>query len=72
MTGINSYRCSEQSEAVVQRCSVKKVFLKIMQIYRKTPLLESFFNKVTSLGHRTFLKKETLAEVFSGEFCEIF
>ena len=47
------------SEAVVQKCSVKKVF----KIHRKTP------------GPKpkacNFIKRETLAQVFSCEFCEI-
>ena len=43
---------SEYPEAVFQRCSVKKVFLKISKIF--------------------FIKKETLAQVVSCEFCEIF
>ena len=30
-------------------CSVKKVFLKILQIHRKTPVLESAFNNVFGL-----------------------
>ena len=48
-------------EAVVQKSSVKKVFLKFSQ--------SIFFNKVAGL--RPFLlKKETQARVFSGEFCE--
>ena len=41
----------------VQRCSVKKVFLKISQIHRKTTVPDS--------------GKETLAQVFSCEFCKI-
>ena len=32
-------------------CSLKKVFLKILQISRKTPVLESLFNKVAGLRH---------------------
>ena len=31
------------SEAVVRRCSVRKVFLEILQIHRKTPVPESLF-----------------------------
>ena len=31
------------SEAVAQRCSAKKVFLKFRKIHRKTPVLESLF-----------------------------
>ena len=47
------------------RCSLKKVFLKI---HKKTPVPESLFNKVAVLRP----KKDTLAKVFSCEFCEIF
>ena len=47
------------SEAVVQRCSVKKVFLEISQISQEKP------------EACNFIKKETLAQVFSCEFCEI-
>ena len=32
-------------EAISRRCSVKKVFLKISQIHRKTPVPSLFFNK---------------------------
>ena len=35
---------THRSEAVVQRCSVKKVFLKICNIHKKTPVLEPLFN----------------------------
>ena len=50
-------------EAVVQRCSIKKVFLEFCKIHRKTPVPES--------QACNFIKKETLAQVFSCEFCEI-
>ena len=43
------------AEAVTQSCSVKKVFLEISQ---------------NSQGNN-FIKKGTLAQVFSCEFCEI-
>ena len=36
----------DSSEAVVRRCSVKKVFLKFKKFHRKTPVLESHFSKV--------------------------
>ena len=45
-------------EAVAQRSSVKKVFLEISQIHRKTPVPESLFNKVAGLRSATFLKKK--------------
>ena len=41
-----------------RRCSVKKVFLEISQIHRKTPVPESLFNKVAGLRSATFLKKK--------------
>ena len=46
-------------EAVAWRCSLKKVFLEISQI----------FEKISSACN--FIKKETLAQVFSCEFCKI-
>ena len=53
------------SEAVVHRCSVEKVFLEFFTCVRV-----SFFNKVAGEGCN-FIKKETLAQVFSCEFYEI-
>ena len=51
-------------EVVVQTCSVKKVFLDISQnLQESTCPRDSFLKK--------FIKKETLAQVFSYEFCEI-
>ena len=46
-------------EAVAQRCSVKKVFLKISQNSKENT---KAFNVIN----------ETLAQVFSCEFCELF
>ena len=58
---------SVSSEAVVRRCSVKKVSLKNFTKFTGKHLCQSlFFNKVASL------RPETLAQVFSREFCEIF
>ena len=48
-----------ESEAVAQRCSVKKVLLKISPNSQETPVQNLFF------------QKETLAQLFSYEFCEI-
>ena len=44
-------------EAVVQTCSVKKVFLEISQNSQENAC--------------NFIKKEALTQVFSCEFCEI-
>ena len=62
------------TEAVIQTCSEKKLFLKNSQIHRKTLVPESLFKiKLQALGLRpaTLLKK-TLTQVFFCEFCEIF
>ena len=50
------------SEAGVRRCSSKLVFSKFHNIYRKTSVLESVFNKV----------EKEMNVVFSCEYCEIF
>ena len=55
---------SSNTEAVILMCSVKKLFLKISEIHRKIPVLESILIK--------FSKIETLTQVFSCEVCEIF
>ena len=58
---------SKYSETVALRCSVKKVFLEIFQnLQESTCAKVSLFNKVAP-----FIKKETLAQVFSCEFCKI-
>ena len=59
------------SEAFVRRCSVKNMFLEISQKSQEnTCARDSFFNKVA--GQRpvacNFIKKESLAQVFSCEF----
>ena len=59
---------SPPSEAVFQRCSVKKEFLEILQ-----NSLENICARVSCLikFDKNFNKKETLAQVFSCEFCKI-
>ena len=52
-------------EAVVRRCSVEKVFLKILQNSQEAPVPESLFKE-------RLWQKETLAQMFFCEFCEIF
>ena len=55
-----------------QRCSVRKVVLRNFAKFTEKHLRQSlFFNKVTGLRPATLLKKETLAQVFFCEFCEI-
>ena len=60
----------EQTEAVVQRCYVKKVFLEISQNSQVNTWASLFFNKVAGAACN-FIKKETLAQPFSCEFWEI-
>ena len=51
------------TKAVTWRCSVKKVFLEISQ--------NSQENTCVKLKTCNFIKKETLAQLFACEFCEI-
>ena len=54
-----------------QRCSTKKLFLKISQnLQENTYAKVSFLIKLQAWACN-FIKKETLAQVFSYEFCEI-
>ena len=58
-------------EAIVRRFSVKKVFLKILKnSHENTCARAPFLIKFQALAYN-FIKKETLAQVFSFEFCEI-
>ena len=57
-------------EAVVQRYSVKKVFLEISQNSQENTCARLFFHKSCRLQAYKFNKKETLEQVFSCEFCE--
>ena len=58
-------------EAVTRRCSVKKVFLEISQNSEEnTSVRASFLIKLLAEACN-FIKKETVAHVFSCEFCEI-
>ena len=60
-------KCGSSSDAVAQRCFVKKVFLEISQNSQENNCARiSFFPQVFN-----FIKKRTLAQVFSCEFYEI-
>ena len=47
----------ELVEAVNQRCSVNKVFIKISQISLKIPVLESLFNEVQGIDTCNVIKE---------------
>ena len=56
-----------------RRCSLKKSVLRNFGKFTEKHLCQSpFFNKVAVLRHAILLKKETLAQVFSCKFFEIF
>ena len=58
-----------------QKCSVRKVFLKISQNSQENTCARvSFLIKlqVSGLQVFNFIKKKTLAQVFSWEFCKVF
>ena len=60
----------EEIEAVVRSCSAKKVFFEISQNSQENTCARvSFLIKLQEA--RNFVKKETLTQVFSCEFCEI-
>ena len=69
MLQIAKITCFRISEAVTRRCSVKKVFLKILQNSQKSICLRaSFLIEASS----SFIKIEALTPAFSYKFCKIF
>ena len=56
---------------VAQRCSVKKLFLKISQNSQENTCARVSFLIKLQAQACNFIIKETLAQVFSCEFCEI-
>ena len=58
------------TKTVKQRCSVKKMFLEILQNLQENTCASLFLIKL-QIEACNFIKKETLAQVFSCEFCEI-
>ena len=59
------------AEAVVQRCSVKKVFSEISKNSHENTCARDSFLITLQAQACNFIKKEFLAQVFSCEFCEI-
>ena len=57
------------AEAVLQRCSVKKVSLEISQNSPENTCTRTSF--LIKLQAYNFIEKETLVQMFSCEFCEI-
>ena len=58
-------------EAVIRRCSLKKVFLANFANFTEKRLCQSLFLVKLHFSACNFIKKETLAQVFSCKFCKI-
>ena len=67
---LNFLYLSRFTESAIDIYSTKQLLLKILQIHRKRPVLESLFNKVAGLKLLT-LSKKTPALLSSSEFCQI-
>ena len=65
--------CQSRSlQADVCRCFSKQLFLKTEQYSQENTCVGiSLFGKVAGLQSCNFVKKETLAQMFSCEFCKI-
>ena len=59
------------AEAVARRCFVKKVFLEISRNSQENTCTRVSFLIKSQAEACNFIKKQTLAQVFSCEFCEI-
>ena len=60
------------AEAVARRCSVKKVFWKILQNSQENTYTRVSFLKKLQPRVCNFIKKEALVQMFSSEYCKIF
>ena len=60
----------QMTETVGQRYSVKKMFLEISQNSQQNTCARVSLSKLQAEACN-FIKKETLAQVFSSEFCEV-
>ena len=60
------------AEAVARRCCLKKVFLKICKIHRKSSVPEPLFLIKLQAEPCNFIKKETLAPCFPLNFAKFF
>ena len=58
-------------EAVAQRCSLKKVFVEILQNSQENTCARVSFFIMLRPEVCNFIKNETLVQVFSCEFCKI-
>ena len=68
---VQVFVCYVLTEAVAQRCSAKKVLLEISQNSQGNTCARIFFLINLQAEACNYIKKETLAQVFSCEFCEV-
>ena len=62
---------TEAAEAIARRRSVKKMLFEILKNSLENCARASFLIKLPAMPQAcNFIKNETLAQVFSGEFCE--
>ena len=62
---VNCFQQTPPTEVAAGDILQKSCSLKFLKVHRKIPVSESFIK-------RNFIKKKTLAQVFSCEFCEIY
>ena len=61
----------EPSRTFYSEALLRNICLFLCKIHKKTPVLESHFNKVTGAYPATSLKERTPTQVFSDGFCEV-
>ena len=72
LDSFSNFDKQNHTEAVTWRCSVKKGVLRNFKKFAGKRLCKNLiFNKVARIRPANFSKKDTLAQVFSCEFCEI-
>ena len=69
---INSFQPISKFRSSHRRCYLKKVFLKIFAKFTRKHRWQSLFFDEVAGGSCNFIKKETLSQVVSCEFCKIF
>ena len=68
---ISCSRIPPRAEAVARRCSVKKVFLEILQNSQENICARVSFLIKSQSWACSFIKKETVAQMFYCEFCKV-
>ena len=56
--------CGRTIRSSHRRCFIRKLFLKTLQYWQETPVLESIFKKVADLSTCNFIKKRTQHRCF--------